>query len=491
MGKTRIVTVDSDVLEELKIKSDSEKRVLDKDTRFYVEIGGQKTNWYIPMRGNTKNLHRDFVYLIEADLRNSHLVASGLDFAHALYLPRRKTNEVIPREINGEDLNKQIAYMEKNWEKIVEKFYHIIRAYDYLKRGWNRLGTIDFFPEGVESIRNENQKVKQDNLSIKDLINGAHMKEIDAYCNKHAINFLEKENFLNYLNLFAFYPMRSFKNINLLANPEALYYKNESLLKKGEGDQQKTDYCLLEVFDVSELVGNQEVPKPSYYLKDHTVDDFHYEAIFKSLSELGTATVKLENIVADFILATRTPFKRKSEIIIKQGMDKKNILSILNRLVIHENRKTTIDVPQKNVDDLKSEAFGYIMAKRIGLATDCYSFDFLSTMKEQNWAPEKVNLFLSNLLIEVKKISLNFEIRMEKLIKKEKTTSQMDMVKKTQKNEQQDNLKGSKQHCRSREQNKNLLKGTIETVVDQSKKQNETSKKAMSNAQKGDRRNRS
>ena len=125
------MTVDSDVLEELKIKSDSEKRVLDKDTRFYVEIGGQKTNWYIPMRGNTKNLHRDFVYLIEADLRNSHLVASGLDFAHALYLPRRKTNEVIPREINGEDLNKQIAYMEKNWEKIVEKFYHIIRAYDY------------------------------------------------------------------------------------------------------------------------------------------------------------------------------------------------------------------------------------------------------------------------------------------------------------------------------------------------------------------------
>lgn len=125
MGKTRIVTVDSDVLEELKIKSDSEKRVLDKDTRFYVEIGGQETNWYIPMRGNTKNLHRDFVYLIEADLRNSHLVASGLDFAHALYLPRRKTNEVIPREINGEDLNKQIAYMEKNCRKILSYYQSV------------------------------------------------------------------------------------------------------------------------------------------------------------------------------------------------------------------------------------------------------------------------------------------------------------------------------------------------------------------------------
>ena len=47
------------------------------------------------------------------------------------------------------------------------------------------------FPEGVESIRNENQKVIQADLSIKDLINSANMKGIDAYCNKHTISFLE------------------------------------------------------------------------------------------------------------------------------------------------------------------------------------------------------------------------------------------------------------------------------------------------------------
>ena len=37
MGKLRIVTIDPNVLEELRIKSDHKKRILDKNTRFYVE----------------------------------------------------------------------------------------------------------------------------------------------------------------------------------------------------------------------------------------------------------------------------------------------------------------------------------------------------------------------------------------------------------------------------------------------------------------------
>lgn len=492
MGKLRIVTIDPNVLEELRIKSDHKKRILDKNTRFYVEIGTQEKNWYIPMRANIKELRRDFVYPIEANLKNTHLVSTGLDFNHALYVPRSKTVEARPKDIRREDWNKQIIYMEKNWD---------------------RLGSIDLFPEGVESIRNENQKVTQADLSIKDLINSANMKGIDAYCNKHTISFLEKENFFNYLNFLASFSMLYFKNINFIlaqkptaqciysldawekmgrevkANPEALYYKKELLLKKEE-NQQKTDYCLLEVFDVSELAGNQEVPKPSYYLKEHTVDDFHYKVIFKSLSELGMVTIKFEDINKDFIFATRTPFKRKSQIIIKKGIDQKKILSILTRLVIHEKRNTTPDAPQKDVDDLKSEIYGYIMAKRIGLATDCYSFDFLSTMKEQNWSPEKVDSFLSDIISDVKKINRSFEISMEKLIKQEKTTSPIDRVTKTQKNEQQDNLKGSNQNGGNREQNKNLLKEKIGIVVSQSEKQNETGKKVTSNAQRADRRNR-
>ena len=158
--------------------------------------------------------------------------------------------------------------------------------------------------------------------------------------------------------------------------------------------------------------------------------------------------------------------------------------------MIHEKRNTTPDAPQKDVDDLKSEIYGYIMAKRIGLATDCYSFDFLSTMKEQNWSPEKVDSFLSDIISDVKKINRNFEISMEKLIKQEKTTSPIDRVTKTQKNEQQDNLKGSYQNGGNREQNKNLLKEKIGIVVSQSEKQNETGKKVTSNVQRADRRNR-
>ena len=57
--------------------------------------------------------------------------------------------------------------------------------------------------------------------------------------------------------------------------------------------------------------------------------------------------------------------------------------------MIHEKRNTTLDAPQKDVDDLKSEIYGYIMAKRIGLATDCYSFDFLSTMKRTELVSRK------------------------------------------------------------------------------------------------------
>lgn len=158
--------------------------------------------------------------------------------------------------------------------------------------------------------------------------------------------------------------------------------------------------------------------------------------------------------------------------------------------MIHEKRNITPDAPQKDVDDLKSEIYGYIMAKRIGLATDCYSFDFLSTMKEQNWSPEKVDSFLSDIISDVKKINRSFEISMEKLIKQEKTTSPIDRVTKTQKNEQQDDLKGSNQNGGNREQNKNLLKEKIGIVVGHSEKQNETGKKVTSNAQRADRRNR-
>ncbi len=56
MGKLRIVTIDPNVLEELRIKSDHKKRILDKNTRFYVEIGTQEKNWYIPYEGQCKGI---------------------------------------------------------------------------------------------------------------------------------------------------------------------------------------------------------------------------------------------------------------------------------------------------------------------------------------------------------------------------------------------------------------------------------------------------
>ena len=129
------------------------------------------------MRANVKELRRDFVYPIEANLKNSHLVSTGLDFNHALLCSSEQDSGSTTKKIFVEKTGISKLFIWKKLEKIIEKFYYIIRAYDYQKKNWDRLGSIDLFPEGVESIRNENQKVIQADLSIKDLINSANMKE--------------------------------------------------------------------------------------------------------------------------------------------------------------------------------------------------------------------------------------------------------------------------------------------------------------------------
>ncbi|WP_161370107.1 hypothetical protein [Enterococcus hirae] len=102
---------------------------------------------------------------------------------------------------------------------------------------------------------------------------------------------------------------------------------------------------------------------------------------------------------------------------IQSGMNDKQTLSNFMRSAIHKTRVTSTDHPDQ-LEYFKSEAIGYILAKHIGLHTESYSFEYLSTLKNSELSDSKIDAILVSISRKASQIYGRFRDNFNDILKK-------------------------------------------------------------------------
>ncbi|MBE8866234.1 hypothetical protein G9438_00340 [Enterococcus hirae] len=180
----------------------------------------------------------------------------------------------------------------------------------------------------------------------------------------------------------------------LKLGPEALYRDHTEVRFDKETKSKLTASFLVQVFDVSELAEKQEIPRPACYVGNQTVDSFLYQILFQSINQFKNMPIEIQS-----------------------GMNDKQTLSNFMRSAIHKTRGTSTDYPDQ-LEYFKSEAIGYILAKHIGLHTESYSFEYLSTLKKSELSDSKIDAILVSISRKVSQIYGRFRDNFNDILKK-------------------------------------------------------------------------
>ncbi|EOD6240427.1 hypothetical protein ACJZQZ_001243 [Enterococcus hirae] len=404
-----------DVYDELKT-SKYKDIILENLNRTYLALERNRRNWYIPIKSFTENAITDFVFplpVMEEKYKNNRRCTPGFVFNHSLYLD---SSLVIVTKDPGMELYR--PFIEKNKEKIIEKFYYFVSVAHHINARVKWDSSIDLFPEGVEYILNLRFNEGIDDKSIQSLNKRGDREGIETYRKKQLSTFLEEDNFIKFLSVTAHLPWQHSKiTQNLIAQkpdvqlaleaqewkklekklklgPEALYRDHTEVRFDKETKSKLTASFLVQVFDVSELAEKQEIPRPAYYVGNQTVDSFLYQILFQSINQFKNMPIEIQS-----------------------GMNDKQTLSNFMRSAIHKTRGTSTDYPDQ-LEYFKSEAIGYILAKHIGLHTESYSFEYLSTLKKSELSDSKIDAILVSISRKVSQIYGRFRDNFNDILKK-------------------------------------------------------------------------
>ncbi|MCI5920912.1 MAG: hypothetical protein MRZ72_02480 [Enterococcus hirae] len=404
-----------DVYDELKT-SKYKDIILENLNRTYLALERNRRNWYIPIKSFTENAITDFVFplpVMEEKYKNNRRCTPGFVFNHSLYLD---SSLVIVTKDPGMELYR--PFIEENKEKIIEKFYYFVSVVHHINARVKWDSSIDLFPEGVEYILNLRFNEGIDDKSIQSLNKRGDREGIETYRKKQLSTFLEEDNFIKFLSVTAHLPWQHSKiTQNLIAQkpdvqlaleaqewkklekklklgPEALYRDHTEVRFDKETKSKLTASFLVQVFDVSELAEKQEIPRPAYYVGNQTVDSFLYQILFQSINQFKNMPIKIQS-----------------------GMNDKQTLSNFMRSAIHKTRGTSTDYPDQ-LEYFKSEAIGYILAKHIGLHTESYSFEYLSTLKKSELSDSKIDAILVSISRKVSQIYGRFRDNFNDILKK-------------------------------------------------------------------------
>ncbi|EMF0533866.1 hypothetical protein H6231_000069 [Enterococcus hirae] len=404
-----------DVYDELKT-SKYKDIILENLNRTYLALERNRRNWYIPIKSFTENAITDFVFplpVMEEKYKNNRRCTPGFVFNHSLYLD---SSLVIVTKDPGMELYR--PFIEENKEKIIEKFYYFVSVAHHINARVKWDSSIDLFPEGVEYILNLRFNEGIDDKSIQSLNKRGDREGIETYRKKQLSTFLEEDNFIKFLSVTAHLPWQHSKiTQNLIAQkpdvqlaleaqewkklekklklgPEALYRDHTEVRFDKETKSKLTASFLVQVFDVSELAEKQEIPRPAYYVGNQTVDSFLYQILFQSINQFKNMSIEIQS-----------------------GMNDKQTLSNFMRSAIHKTRGTSTDYPDQ-LEYFKSEAIGYILAKHIGLHTESYSFEYLSTLKKSELSDSKIDAILVSISRKVSQIYGRFRDNFNDILKK-------------------------------------------------------------------------
>ena len=404
-----------DVYDELKT-SKYKDIILENLNRTYLALERNRRNWYIPIKSFTENAITDFVFplpVMEEKYKNNRRCTPGFVFNHSLYLD---SSLVIVTKDPGMELYR--PFIEENKEKIIEKFYYFVSVAHHINARVKWDSSIDLFPEGVEYILNLRFNEGIDDKSIQSLNKRGDREGIETYRKKQLSTFLEEDNFIKFLSVTAHLPWQHSKitqkliaqkpdvqlaleaqewkklEKKLKLGPEALYRDHTEVRFDKETKSKLTASFLVQVFDVSELAEKQEIPRPAYYVGNQTVDSFLYQILFQSINQFKNMPIEIQS-----------------------GMNDKQTLSNFMRSAIHKTRGTSTDYPDQ-LEYFKSEAIGYILAKHIGLHTESYSFEYLSTLKKSELSDSKIDAILVSISRKVSQIYGRFRDNFNDILKK-------------------------------------------------------------------------
>ncbi|NAB72657.1 hypothetical protein [Enterococcus hirae] len=404
-----------DVYDELKT-SKYKDIILENLNRTYLALERNRRNWYIPIKSFTENAITDFVFplpVTEEKYKNNRRCTPGFVFNHSLYLD---SSLVIVTKDPGMELYR--PFIEENKEKIIEKFYYFVSMAHHINERDKLVNSIDLFPEGVEYILTLRFNEGIDDKSIQSLNKRGDREGIETYRKKQLSTFLEEDNFIKFLSVTAHLPWQQSKiTQNLIAQkpevqlalearewkklkkklklgPDALYKDHIEVRFDKKTKSKLTASFLVQVFDVSELAEKQEIPRPAYYVGNQTVDSFLYQILFQSINQFKNMPIEIQS-----------------------GMNDKQTLSNFMRSAIHKTRGTSTDYPDQ-LEYFKSEAIGYILAKHIGLHTESYSFEYLSTLKNSELSDSKIDAILVSISRKASQIYGRFRDNFNDILKK-------------------------------------------------------------------------
>lgn len=187
MSNYKLVTIDQRFIAET-IARTGTYQILEKASRNYVGLYNEEENWYIPLRAKIKvnKIPNSFYYETPFKTENPHFRNPGLDFQKALYVPKKYILDIentLPKE--------QSDFIFNHQEEIQNKFEEFVLLTANSKMSDIQLhqNTVNLFPEGIEKIKQLQQRREEVKQELKSFTLNNVREEI-----KSTVQSVEEEN---------------------------------------------------------------------------------------------------------------------------------------------------------------------------------------------------------------------------------------------------------------------------------------------------------
>ena len=165
MSNYKLVTIDQRFIAET-IARTGTFQILEKASRNYVGLYNEEENWYIPLRAKIKvnKIPNSFYYETPFKTENPHFKNPGLDFQKALYVPKKYILDIentLPKE--------QSDFIFNHQEEIQNKFeeFVLLTANSKMSDFQLNQNTVNLFPEGIEKIKQLQQRREEVKQELK------------------------------------------------------------------------------------------------------------------------------------------------------------------------------------------------------------------------------------------------------------------------------------------------------------------------------------
>ena len=187
MSNYKLVTIDQRFIAET-IARTGTYQILEKASRNYVGLYNEEENWYIPLRAKIKvnKIPNSFYYETPFKTENPHFRNPGLDFQKALYVPKKYILDIentLPKE--------QSDFIFNHQEEIQNKFeeFVLLTANSKMSDFQLNQNTVNLFPEGIEKIKQLQQRREEVKQELKSFTLNNVREEI-----KPTVQSVEEEN---------------------------------------------------------------------------------------------------------------------------------------------------------------------------------------------------------------------------------------------------------------------------------------------------------